>query len=113
MTKFTQKMFFGVVARVVTLALVLVVGASAALAQVRGYVTSAGNTVSVMDTATNTVVATVPVGAAPFGVAVTPNGAFAYVTNVSDNTVSVISAATNSVVATVPVGTNAFSLAIT
>jgi YVTN family beta-propeller protein len=30
------------------------------------------NTVSVIDTSTNTVVATVPVGARPFGVAVTP-----------------------------------------
>ena len=37
--------------------------------------------VSVIDTATNTVVATVPVGSAPFGVAVNPAGTFAYVTN--------------------------------
>lgn len=50
------KMFFGVAIRVVTLALMLAVGTSAALAQVRGYVTNRDdNTVSVIDTATNKV----------------------------------------------------------
>jgi len=43
-------------------------------------------------------------GANPSGVAVTPDGQYAYVTNQSDNTVSVIATATKSVVATVPVG---------
>jgi YVTN family beta-propeller protein len=39
------------------------------------YVTNdASNTVSVLDTATNTVVATVPVGFQPAGVAITPEG---------------------------------------
>src|SRR4029079_3355089 len=109
MTNLTQKsstQFFGGGVRVVTMALFLVVfGASAAVAQTRGYVTNSGNnTVSVIDTATNTVVATIPVGTSPDGIAVTPNGAFAYVANLSSNNVSVISAATNSVVATVAVG---------
>ena len=40
-----------------------------------------GNFVSVIDTATNTVTATVPVGDGPFGVAVTPDGHHAYVAN--------------------------------
>jgi YVTN family beta-propeller protein len=44
------------------------------------------NYVSVIDTSSNTVVAKVPVGAFPVDVAVTPNGAFAYVTNQNDNT---------------------------
>jgi YVTN family beta-propeller protein len=61
--------------------------------------------VSVIDTATNTVVATVPVGSFPFGVAITPDGTHAYVTNQDSHTVSVIDTATNTVVATVPVGT--------
>ena len=73
------------------------------------YVTNdAANTVSVIDTATNTVVAaTLPVGIAPNGVAVTPDGKHAYVTNAiwPPTTVSVIDTATNTVVATVPVGT--------
>ena len=63
-----------------------------------------GDNVSVIATATNTVVATVPVGAGPFGVAVNPNGAFAYVVNSFANNVSVIATATNTVVATIPVG---------
>jgi len=46
-------------------------------------------------------------------VAITPDGAFAYVTNVNSNNVSVISTATNSVVATVPVGTGPVAVAIT
>jgi YVTN family beta-propeller protein len=44
----------------------------------------------------------VPVGVLPIAVAVTPDGAFAYVTNNFDNTLSVIKAATNTVVATIP-----------
>ena len=61
----------------------------------------------------NTVVATVPVGNRPIGVAFTPGGAFAYVTNFSSNNVSVISTATNTVVATVAVGAGAEGVAIT
>ena len=41
------------------------------------------NTVSVIDTATNTVTATIPVGAGPLGVAVTPDGSKVYVANAS------------------------------
>ena len=108
MTNLTQqlsKQFFGAAMRVVALALFLVVfGASAALAQTRGYVTNSDDdTVSVIDVATNTVVATVPVGSNPVAVAVTPDGAFAYVTNANDSTVLVIDSTTNTVVATVPV----------
>ena len=41
------------------------------------YVTNRGsNTVSVLATASNTVVATVPVGSSPFGVAITPRAIF-------------------------------------
>ena len=69
--------------------------------------------VSVIDTATNTVVATVTVGGGPFGVAITPDGVFAYVANFGSGTVSVIGTATNTVVATVPVGGGPFGVAIT
>jgi YVTN family beta-propeller protein len=54
-------------------------------------------TVSVIDTATNAVVATVPVGSIPEGVAITPDGKHAYVTNNGSNTVSVIRTATSRV----------------
>ncbi len=41
---------------------------------------------------------------APVGVAITPDGAFAYVTHFDSGTVSVIETASNTVVATVSVG---------
>jgi YVTN family beta-propeller protein len=78
------------------------------------YVTNAGSaTVSVIDPATNAVVATVPVGRNPVDVAVTPNGVSAYVTNAGASSVSVINTATNTVIATVPVGHNPANVAIT
>ncbi|TKI86366.1 hypothetical protein FC701_06155 [Bacillus mycoides] len=46
----------------------------------------------------------ITVGYAPLEVAVSPNGARAYVTNQASHTVSVIDIATNTVIATVPVG---------
>ncbi|MDR3665131.1 MAG: hypothetical protein P4L86_32910 [Mycobacterium sp.] len=51
-------------------------------------------TVSVINPATNTVIATVDVGTNPYGVAVSPTGSDAgdiYVTNRYDGTVSVLS----------------------
>ena len=60
-----------------------------------------------------TVPATVTVGTDPYGVAITPDGAYAYVCNNGSTTVSVIAVATNTVVATVTVGTNPFGVAIT
>jgi YVTN family beta-propeller protein len=72
------------------------------------------NSVSVIDTATNTVGNTVPLaaGTSPFGVAITPDGKHAYVTGFQANNVSVIATATNTVVATAPVGTNPFGVGI-
>ena len=72
--------------------------------------------VSVIDTATNTVVATIaalPVGSAAGGVAFTPDGTHLYVLNETLSTVSVIDTATNTVVATVPVGTYPGGVAVT
>jgi YVTN family beta-propeller protein len=70
-----------------------------------GYVANAeGSTISVIATNNNTVVATIPVGAIPIGVAATPDGTRAYVTNQNSDTVSVIDTASNKVVATIPVG---------
>ncbi len=65
------------------------------------------NSVSVIDTATNTVSATIPVGSLPTGVAVTPDGSKVYIANYLSNTVSVIDTATNTVIGSpIPVGTN-------
>ena len=62
------------------------------------------NTVSVIDTATNTVIATVNVGSTPNGIAVSPDGTKVYVTNFHSVTVSVIDTATDTVTSTVDVG---------
>lgn len=67
-------------------------------AQTRAYVTNiATNTVSVIDTATNTVIATIPVGSGPAGVVVSSDGTTVYVSNSNDGTVSVIDTASNTV----------------
>ncbi len=70
------------------------------------------NNISVIDTTTNTVTATVPVGSRPVAVAVTPDGSRIYVANFGDGTVSIIDAATNTVIATVVVGSEPISIAI-
>jgi YVTN family beta-propeller protein len=62
-------------------------------------VNSSSGTVSVIATATNTVVG-IPVGIAPLGVATTPDGQHAYVTNDGFGTVSVIATSTNTVTTT-------------
>src|SRR5664279_4601844 len=82
-----------------TLALVMLI--SIAGATPFAYITNYdNNTVSVIDTATNKVTATVPVGIGPEGVAVTPDGKKVYVANNDSNSVSVIDTATNTVTAT-------------
>ena len=78
------------------------------------YITNASSSsVSVIDIASNSVVATVPVGSFPNGVAVTPDGAFVYVANRNSNNVSVIATASNSLVATVSVGVFPYGVAVT
>ncbi len=70
------------------------------------YITNLGSdNVSVIDLNTNAVVATIPVGNAPYGVWVSPDGSRVYVTNRNiPGTVSVINTSTNTVVATINVG---------
>jgi len=63
-----------------------------------------GNTVSVIDTATNAVVGTIPVGIGPWVLAVNPTGTFVYVGHsdplLGAGSLDVIDTATNTVVAT-------------
>src|SRR5574337_284691 len=90
---------FGMALGITMLGLLLVGSAGAAP---YAYITNQGsNNVSVIDTATNTVTATVNVGDNPRGVAVNPAGTKVYVTNYGSNNVSVIDTATNTVTATV------------
>ena len=64
-----------------------------------------------------TVIASIPVGSSPSGVAVTPDGGKVYVTNTgtgeSPGTVSVISTATDTVIATIGVGFGPTGIAVT
>lgn len=76
-------------------------------APARAYIPSqATGMVSVLDVATNTVIAKVRVGARPYGVAISPDNSKVYVTNNADNTVSIIDAVTNTVTRTFPVGSD-------
>src|SRR5659263_81277 len=77
------------------------------------YVTNAGSyNVSVIDTATETVIAMVNVGKTPEGVAISPDGTKIYVANCGSNTVSVINTTTNTVIATVKVGSSPVGVSV-
>jgi YVTN family beta-propeller protein len=95
-------------------ALAGILGSAQSLAQ-NAYIPNAGsNTVSVIHTATNTVIGSpIVVGSVPIGVAVTPDGRKVYVANNGTDTVSVIDTATNTVIATIRVGPNPYGVAVT
>ena len=71
------------------------------------------NTISVINTATNAVIATIPVGIRPRIIVFTLDGTRAYVTNQNSNTVSVINTATNAVINTINVGIEPVGIDIT
>ncbi|MDP9849276.1 beta-propeller fold lactonase family protein [Streptosporangium lutulentum] len=80
-----------------------------AAAQTFAYITNYdSDSVSVIDTATNTVTATIAVGGHPAGAAVSLDGTRVYVANanVGSGSVSVVDTATNAVTATIAVGVN-------
>lgn len=73
-------------------------------AYISNFGSFSGTTVSVIDTPTNTVIATVNVGLGPVATAVNPAGTRAYVSNQQANSVSVIDTSTNTVITSVGVG---------
>ncbi|MGM2818249.1 YncE family protein [Bacillus cereus group sp. Bce001] len=88
--------------------------------RVLAYVTNSGgdsaaDSVSVINTTTNTeIFPRIPVGDNPLGIAITPDGSRAYVTNLADNNVSVINTATNTeILPRIPVGDRPIRIAIT
>ena len=88
-----------------SLSLLVAAAATRAEAQTKAYVAhSAANVVSVIDTATDTVLGTVPVGTGPRRVAITRDGTRAYVTNGGSDSISVIDTDSDAVIATIPVG---------
>jgi YVTN family beta-propeller protein len=74
------------------------------------YENGENGTVSVINTATNQVTATVPVGYVPMCIAITPNGAQVYVVNAYSDDVTIIDTFTNKVISTISVGSFPFSV---
>jgi YVTN family beta-propeller protein len=91
-------------------ALAGIIASAQALAQ-NAYITNADG-VSVIDTVSNTVIATIPVSGGTSGVAVSPDGSKVYVANSGTNSVSVIATASNTVIATIPVGNEPMAFGI-
>src|SRR5687768_17451651 len=82
-----------------------------------GGANSGVQVVSVVNTSTNAIVQSIPVGVGcicinPNSIAISPDGARVYVTNELDDTVSVISTASNTVIATIPLGSGAQPTAV-
>jgi len=71
------------------------------------------NSVSVVDTAAGSVVATVPVSAGPHGMAITADGKTVYITGDGSSSLDVIDTATDKVVKTVEVGKTPNGIALT
>ncbi|MBI1817230.1 MAG: beta-propeller fold lactonase family protein [Deltaproteobacteria bacterium] len=84
-----------------------------ALAAPFAYVANLGSdSLSVIDTSDQTIVATIPVGSNPDGIAISPDGTTAYVANFRSDSVSVVDTRTNTVTATIAVATGPVGLAI-
>ncbi len=82
-------------------------------AQPYAYVANLGSaTVSVVDVATQSVAATVPVGSNPDGVAATPDGTRVFVANFLSDDLSVIDTSTNTVIARIDVGSGPVGVAV-
>jgi YVTN family beta-propeller protein len=109
-TSAARALSLGRFAACAVLALIFGLGAPPAKAAPFAYVANHdSNNVSVIDTATNKVVATIPVGHSPNGIAVTPDGKRVYVTNDNDfvsglSVIAVIDTSINRVVARISLG---------
>ena len=97
---YTTKLYSKVLASIVMIFMLVSIAGAAPYAYIPNY---DDDNVSVIDTTTNTVITTVPVGNSPFGVAVNPAGTEVYVTNEFSDNVSVINTTTNTVTATINV----------
>ncbi len=71
-----------------------------------------GAAVAVVDVSNGAVIATVPVGAAPIGVAVAPGGRYVYITQHNADTVAVVSTNTNTVLAQISAGNKPLGVAV-
>lgn len=96
------------------LALALAGGLCAgALAAPKAYVGNfKDSTVSVVDTASGAVVATVPVASGPHGMAISPDGRFVYVTGEGGSSLSIIDTASDTVAQTLEIGPTPHGVAL-
>lgn len=97
------------------LALALLLGLAPARARAAEHVyvpDGSSDTVAVVDAAGNTVVATIPAGDRPLGLAVSPDRSRVYVANGYSNDLTVIATTTRTVFGTVPVGDSPFGVAV-
>ena len=77
------------------------------------YVADGNNDVTVIDTASNSVVTSIIAAGGTFGIAVTPDGKQVWVTNSSADSVSVINTADNAVIGNIQVQRIPLGLALT
>ncbi len=99
--------------RLLVFAAAALAASAAAVAGPKAYVGNfKDSTVSVVDTATGAVVATVPVAAGPHGMAVSGDGRFVYVSGDGSSSMSVIDTASDSVVQTIEVGPTPHGIAL-
>jgi YVTN family beta-propeller protein len=98
--------------RLATIACVAALFAACAQAAPFAYVPGANNQISIIDTATNALVTTLPTGANPMGVAVSPAGNRVYVSNSGDGTVSVFDTLNNVALQSITVGTQPLGLTV-
>src|ERR1700746_1278499 len=92
----------------------LVLAANLAVAAPKAYVGNfADNTVSVIDTGTSKVVATIPVATGPHGMAITQDGHTVFVAGDGSSSLSVIDTASDKVSKTVEVGQSPNGISLT
>ena len=80
--------------------------------RIYAFINSGSNTVSVINTLNNTVIATIEVGNSPSVISISPDGIKVYVTNFYGNSVSVINTITNTVISTISIGGNPTGIAV-
>jgi YVTN family beta-propeller protein len=90
--------------KVVSLALLVWFSTQFAICQNAYIPNSEDNTVSVISLASNSVIATIPVGSTPQVTAVSLNGGTVYIGNTGSNSISVINTTSNTVTATISPG---------
>jgi YVTN family beta-propeller protein len=90
--------------KVISLALLVWFSTQFAICQNAYIPNSEDNTVSVISLASNSVIATIPVGSTPQVTAVSLDGATVYIGNTGSNSISVINTTSNTVTATISLG---------